>query len=77
MGIVVYFVTYIFDRAGISVVTRLRRQLFNKLMDLEIGFYDSKKTGELVNRLSADTNTIKVKCFFKKTLLTENQQQKF
>jgi ABC-type multidrug transport system fused ATPase/permease subunit len=40
-------------------VARLRRQLFEKIMRLEIGFFDMTRTGELINRLSSDTTILK------------------
>ncbi len=41
--------------AGERLVARVRQQLFEALVMQDIAFYDSAKTGELMNRLSADT----------------------
>ena len=49
---------FLISRAGQRIVARLRRRLFAKLTRLELGFYDSAKTGELVNRLSSDTEVV-------------------
>ncbi len=54
-GIAVALRYSLFSRAGERVVARLRRELFTSLMKQEIAFFDAQKTGELVNRLSADT----------------------
>ena len=32
---------------------------FDHLITMEVGFFDKTKSGELVNRLSADTNVLK------------------
>lgn len=47
-----------FTLAGERVVTRLRKALFDAIMQQEIGFFDQNKTGELVNRLSSDSQAI-------------------
>lgn len=46
---------YFYTLAGERVVARLRRSLFAAIVRQEIGFFDAQRTGELVNRLSADT----------------------
>ncbi len=48
----------LFSRAGERVVARLRGDLFASLMSQEIAFFDAQKTGELTNRLSADTTVL-------------------
>ncbi len=54
----------LFTTSGERVVARLRSNLFATLMDQEIAFFDSRRTGELVNRLASDTavlqNTVSV-----------------
>ncbi|MSQ00824.1 MAG: ATP-binding cassette domain-containing protein [Myxococcales bacterium] len=49
---------YFYTLAGERVVARLRRDLFGSLIRQEVGFFDAQRTGELVNRLSADTAVI-------------------
>jgi len=48
----------IIGMAGERVVARLRNRLYSHFLSCEIGFFDCNKTGELVSRLSADTETI-------------------
>merc|ERR1719229_79838 len=48
--------------AGERVVARLRKQLFASIMTQEVGMFEVTKTGELVNRLSADTTILKSAC---------------
>lgn len=49
---------YFFTLAGERVVARLRRDLFGAIIRQEIGFFDSQRTGELVNRLASDTGVL-------------------
>ncbi|CAN8233040.1 unnamed protein product [Cochlearia groenlandica] len=50
---------WLFNSASERVVARLRKDLFRHLMHQEIAFYDVTKTGELLSRLSEDTQIIK------------------
>ncbi|MFO0591044.1 MAG: ABC transporter transmembrane domain-containing protein [Polyangiaceae bacterium] len=54
----------LFTIAGERVVTRLRADLFARLMEQDIAFFDERKTGELTSRLASDTtilqNTVSV-----------------
>jgi ABC-type multidrug transport system fused ATPase/permease subunit len=45
----------LFNLAGERLVARVRTQLFASLVQQDVGFFDQAKTGELMNRLSADT----------------------
>jgi len=48
----------LFTIAGERVVARLRADLFARLMDQDIAFFDATKTGELTNRLASDTTVL-------------------
>ncbi|MFT3770207.1 MAG: ABC transporter transmembrane domain-containing protein [Minicystis sp.] len=48
----------LFTISGERVVARLRADLFARIIDQEIAFFDEKKTGELVNRLASDTTVL-------------------
>lgn len=50
---------WLFSSASERVVARLRRDLFSHLIQQEIAFYDVTRTGELLSRLSEDTQIIK------------------
>ncbi|KAK3037974.1 hypothetical protein RJ639_030679 [Escallonia herrerae] len=50
---------WLFSSASERVVARLRKDLFSHLIHLEIAFYDVTRTGELLSRLSEDTQIIK------------------
>jgi len=43
------------NNPGQKVVKRLRDQLFSAILRQETAFFDKTRTGELINRLSADT----------------------
>lgn len=46
---------YLMNIAGQRITKSLRVAVFSSIMHQETGFFDNTKTGELVNRLSADT----------------------
>jgi ABC-type multidrug transport system fused ATPase/permease subunit len=50
---------YLFTSASERVVARLKKDLFSHLIEQEIAFFDVTRTGELLNRLSEDTQVIK------------------
>lgn len=49
---------YIIQSTGQRIVARLRQRLFSSIMSQEMAFFDRNKTGELVNRLSADAEIV-------------------
>lgn len=49
---------YIIQSTGQRIVSRLRQQLFQSIMSQEMAFFDQNKTGELINRLSSDTEIV-------------------
>ncbi|KAG6716540.1 hypothetical protein I3843_04G049500 [Carya illinoinensis] len=50
---------WLFSSASERVVARLRKDLFSHLVHQEIAFFDVTRTGELLSRLSEDTQIIK------------------
>lgn len=50
---------WLFNSASERVVARLRKSLFSHLIHQEIAFFDVTRTGELLSRLSEDTQIIK------------------
>jgi len=46
---------YLFTMAGFRIVTDLRSDTYRRVMSQDIGFFDQRKTGELMSRLSSDT----------------------
>ncbi len=58
LGCVTALRAYLFDVAGERIVARLRQDLYRSLVGQEIAFFDARRTGELTNRLAADTTLI-------------------
>ncbi|KAK2663406.1 hypothetical protein Ddye_001980 [Dipteronia dyeriana] len=50
---------WLFSSTSEMIVARLRKNLFTHLINQEIAFYDVTRTGELLSRLSEDTQIIK------------------
>ncbi|CAK7323228.1 unnamed protein product [Dovyalis caffra] len=50
---------WLFSATSERVVARLRKNLFSHLINQEIAFFDVTRTGELLSRLSEDTQIIK------------------
>ncbi|XP_042041435.1 ABC transporter B family member 25-like, partial [Salvia splendens] len=50
---------WLFSSASERVVARIRKNLFSHLVSQEIAFFDITRTGELLSRLSEDTQIIK------------------
>jgi ABC transporter fused permease/ATP-binding protein len=50
--------SYLFTVAGERVVTSLRANLYRSLVSQEVAFFDERRTGELTNRLAADTTVL-------------------
>jgi ABC transporter fused permease/ATP-binding protein len=49
---------YLFSIAGERTVMRLRSDLYRRILDQEVAFFDNERTGELMNRLSADATLL-------------------
>jgi ATP-binding cassette subfamily B protein len=49
---------YLFTTAGERIVVRLRQRLYASIVRQEIAFFDERRTGELMNRLSSDTTVL-------------------
>ncbi len=48
----------LFTTAGERIVTRLRESCYRAILDQEIAFFDERRTGDLLSRLSADTGVL-------------------
>lgn len=49
---------YTFTVTGERIVTELRQRLFRHILAQEIAFFDTRRTGELTNRLASDTTVL-------------------
>jgi len=57
-AVAAFFRSWLFTLTGQSLVARLREELFAHLISQEIAFFDLNRTGELMNRLSSDSQVI-------------------
>lgn len=48
----------LFTVVGIRANVRIRTMLFNSLLNQEIGFFDMNKTGDVISRLTSDTQKV-------------------
>lgn len=48
----------VFNLAGEKLVARLRSKLFKSVVEQDTSFFDTQKTGELMNRLASDTTVV-------------------
>lgn len=58
VGVFGFLRAWLYTLAGERVVARLRKALYGSVIRQEVGFFDAQRTGELLNRLSADTGII-------------------
>ncbi len=58
VGISTFLRSYLFTVAGERIVTRLQERLFKQILTQEIGFFDQRRTGELLNRLTSDATVL-------------------
>ncbi len=58
LAVATYFRFYLMMSTGERVVTDLRRAVFDHLLNLSPGFYETARTGELVSRLASDTTVV-------------------
>ena len=49
---------WLFTVAGERIVADLRTRLFSAILDQDVEFFDQRRTGELTNRLAADTTVL-------------------
>lgn len=58
LAVATFFRFYLMMTTGERVVTDLRRAVFDHLLALSPGFYETARTGELVSRLASDTTVV-------------------
>lgn len=52
------FSEYLYEWLGNHVVSAIRTDLFNHLIRLPVGFFEKNKTGDMINRISSDVNSV-------------------
>lgn len=58
LGVIGYIQQVLLGAAGAKLLRDLRERLFNRLLGLSPGFYDRRRVGELLSRLSSDLGVI-------------------
>src|SRR5262249_8704919 len=53
-----YLNTYLAQWCGAHTVADLRTRLFEHLQNLSLGFFDTARTGELISRITSDTQAL-------------------
>lgn len=67
----------LFSRAGERIVARLRGDLYQALLQQEIAFFDTQKTGELSSRLSSDATVLQTTVTANVSMVLRNAMQVF
>lgn len=66
-----------FNLLGELVVRDLRQELFSKLVEKDIAYYDKNKTGELISRLTSDVTVVESAASDNLSMLLRNLLQFF
>ena len=53
-----YFLNVMMIRLGKKVAKDMRKDLFDHLMELPVGYFDQYQVGDIINRISYDIDTI-------------------
>lgn len=53
-----YILSIIMINLSQKVISKMRSDMFNKLMDLPISYFDTHQTGEIISRMSYDIDTV-------------------
>jgi len=59
-GLGEFFSTYFLNLAGLRVIEAVRRDVFAKLQQLHLGFFGRLSIGDLLSRLIADANSVRL-----------------
>ena len=53
-----YILSIIMINLSQKVISRMRSDMFNKLMDLPVSYFDTHQAGEIISRMSYDIDTV-------------------
>ncbi len=54
----VYIRSFVMHVLGEKVILKLRQEIYHKLQQLSVSFYDSRQTGEIMSRVTNDTEVV-------------------
>jgi len=57
-GIVTYIQTIVMSRLGVSIITRLKKNLYEHLLKLPISYFDKNPVGALMSRVESDSENV-------------------
>ena len=57
-SVLAYILSIMMIRLSQKVIFQMRRDVFNKLLDLPVRFFDSHQPGEIISRISYDIDTV-------------------
>lgn len=57
-AVMTYFLSRIMIKLSRSVVYKMRKDVFNRLVTLPVGFFDKRQTGDIISIISYDIDTI-------------------
>ncbi len=60
MGLAILVRSYLLAWIGERVVADLRRAVFDRVLGLDVGFFETARTGEVISRLTSDTALLQV-----------------
>ncbi|MBD0279628.1 MAG: hypothetical protein ICV81_16940, partial [Flavisolibacter sp.] len=53
-----FYLTYNVQRTGQRVLTQLRSDLFTHFQNLSVGFFERRRTGEIMSRMTSDLSAL-------------------
>ena len=64
IGVATFISAYLINDAGLAAIKDLRERLFNHLQRLPLAFFQSSKSGDLISRITADTQMLQLTITF-------------
>lgn len=59
-GVGMLLQTYFMNYIGLDIVKRIRNQMLNKMLEMEMGFFNHMRNGELISRVTNDIGIIRM-----------------
>lgn len=59
-GVGILLQTYFMNYIGLDIVKRIRNQMLEKMLEMEMGFFNSMRSGELISRITNDIGLIRM-----------------
>ncbi|RDU74218.1 ABC transporter permease [Helicobacter anseris] len=59
-GVGILLQTYFMNYIGLDIIKRIRNQMLEKMLEMEMGFFNSMRSGELISRITNDIGLIRM-----------------